>query len=174
MGGAIGLEVGRFITIKVLYSRVRMSAGAKIPHYNTKKTKRGLNVQEFSKRIKERHNGGHFGLGEVCTGIASEGGEVVEEFRKFCYENKPLYQGNIVNEMADVLHYIVLGCEYFGIELEDLAQVNDMKMDAIDAGERDTFDLLLSDWDYQLETLEDRLGSVKSTINKLERHDKVN
>ena len=99
-------------------------------------------LKEFSKRIKERHNGGHFGLGEVCTGIASEGGEVVEEWRKYCYENKPLYQGNIVNEMADVLHYIALGCEYFGINIEDLAQVNNMKMNAIDAGVRDTFCLL--------------------------------
>ena len=131
-------------------------------------------MREFAKRIKERHNGGHFGLGEVCTGIASEGGEVVEEWRKYCYENKPLYQGYIVNEMADVLHYIVLGCEYFGIDIEDLAQVNDIKMDAIDAGVRDTFDLLLCDWDYQLETLEDRLRSIKNSLNKLERHVEVN
>lgn len=131
-------------------------------------------MREFSKRIKERHNGGHFGLGEVCTGIASEGGEVVEEWRKYCYENKPLYQGNIVNEMADVLHYIVLGCEYFGIDIEDLAKVNNMKMDAIDAGKRDTFDLLLSDWDYQSEELGNRLGSIRNAINKLERHVEVN
>ena len=131
-------------------------------------------MREFSKRIKERHNGGHFGLGEVCTGIASEGGEVVEEWRKYCYENKPLYQGNIVNEMADVLHYIALGCEYFGIDIEDLAQVNDMKMDAIDAGKRDTFDLLLRDWDYQTEELGNRLGSIISAINNLESHVEVN
>lgn len=131
-------------------------------------------MREFSKRIKERHNGGHFGLGEVCTGIASEGGEVVEEWRKYCYENKPLYQGNIVNEMADVLHYIVLGCEYFGIDIEDLAKVNNTKMDAIDAGERDTFDLLLRDWDYQTEELGNRLGSIRNAINKLERHVEVN
>lgn len=131
-------------------------------------------MREFSKRIKERHNGGHFGLGEVCTGIVSEGGEVVEEWRKYCYENKPLYQGNIVNEMADVLHYIVLGCEYFGIDIEDLAQVNNMKMDAIDAGERDTFDLLLRDWDYQTEELGNRLRSIISAINKLESHVEVN
>lgn len=131
-------------------------------------------MREFSKRIKERHNGGNFGLGEVCTGIASEGGEVVEEWRKYCYENKPLYQGNIVNEMADVLHYIALGCEYFGIDIEDLAQVNNMKMDAIDAGKRDTFDLLLSDWDYQSEELGNRLGSIISAINKLESHVEVN
>lgn len=131
-------------------------------------------MREFAKRIKERHNGGHFGLGEVCTGIASEGGEVVEEWRKYCYENKPLYQGNIVNEMADVLHYIALGCEYFGIDIEDLAQVNNMKMDAIDAGKRDTFDLLLRDWDYQSEELGIRLGSIRNAINKLERHVEVN
>lgn len=131
-------------------------------------------MREFSKRIKERHNGGHFGLGEVCTGIASEGGEVVEEWRKYCYENKPLYQGNIVNEMADVLHYIVLGCEYLGIDIEDLAKVNNTKMDAIDAGERDTFDLLLRDWDYQTEELGNRLGSIRNAINKLERHVEVN
>lgn len=131
-------------------------------------------MREFSKRIKERHNGGHFGLGEVCTGIASEGGEVVEEWRKYCYENKPLYQGNIVNEMADVLHYIVLGCEYFGIDIENLAKVNNTKMDAIDAGERDTFDLLLRDWDYQTEELGNRLGSIINAINKLERHVEVN
>ena len=118
-------------------------------------------MREFAKRIKERHNGGHFGLGEVCTGVASEGGEVVEEWRKYCYENKPLYQGNIVNEMADVLHYIALGCEYFGIDIEDLAQVNNMKMDAIDAGERDTFDLLLRDWDYQTEELGNRHRSCQ-------------
>lgn len=131
-------------------------------------------MREFSKRIKERHNGGHFGLGEVCTGIASEGGEVVEEWRKYCYENKPLYQGNIVNEMADVLHYIVLGCEYFGIDIEDLAKVNNTKMDAIDAGERDTFDLLLRDWDYQTEELGNRLGSIRNALNKLESHVEVN
>ena len=157
--------------ISLLYSRARMSAGVRKSHCNAKKTKRGWNVREFlkefSKRIKERHNGGHFGLGEVCTGIASEGGEVVEEWRKYCYENKPLYQGNIVNEMADVLHYIALGCEYFGINIEDLAQVNNMKMNAIDAGVRDTFDLLLCDWDYQSEELEDRLKSVENSLNKL-------
>lgn len=127
-------------------------------------------MQEFAKRINERHNGGKFSLGEVCTGIASEGGEVVEEWRKYVYEDKPLYQGNIVNEMADVLHYLVLGCMFFGIEIKDLMSVNDAKMDAIDAGERDTFDLLLSDWDYQSEELEDRLRSVKNALNKLERH----
>lgn len=130
-------------------------------------------MREFAKRIKERHSGGNFSLGEVCTGIASEGGEVVEEWRKYKYEDKPLRQGNIVNEMADVLHYLILGCVFFGIELEDLAKVNEMKMDAIDAGERNTFDLLLSDWDYQLEELEDRLESVRNALNKLERYAEV-
>lgn len=124
-------------------------------------------MQEFAKRVKKRHNGGYFGLGDVCTGIASEGGEVVEEWRKYCYEDKPLYQGNVINEMADVLHYIVLGCEYFGIDIEDLAKVNNMKMDAIDEGERRTFDLLLRDWDYQTEELENRLESIRSALNRL-------
>ena len=130
-------------------------------------------MREIARRIKERHGGGNFSLGEVCTGIASEGGEVVEEWRKYKYEDKPLRQGNIINEMADVLHYLILGCVFFGVELEDLAKVNEMKMDAIDAGERNTFDLLLSDWDYQLEELGDRLESVKNTLNALERYAEV-
>lgn len=130
-------------------------------------------MREIAKRIDKRHGGGNFSLGEVCTGIASEGGEVVEEWRKYIYEDKPLRQGNIINEMADVLHYLILGCVFFGIEIDDLARVNEMKMDAIDEGERDTFDLLLSDWDYQLEMLEDRLESVKTALNKLERHAEV-
>lgn len=134
----------------------------------------GDKMEKMYERIKERHGGMPVCLGEVCTGIASEGGEVVEEWRKYNYESKPLYNGNIVNEMADVLHYLVLGCIYYGIDLEDLASVNNAKMDAIDAGERVLFDDFIEDWEPEQETINQRLERWGRVMNMLQERRGVN
>lgn len=140
-----------------------------------KKTRKlGDKMEKMYERIKERHGGMPVCLGEVCTGIASEGGEVVEEWRKYNYESKPLYNGNIVNEMADVLHYLVLGCIYYGIDLEDLASVNNAKMDAIDAGERILFDDFIEDWEPEQETINQRLERWGRVMNMLQERRGVN
>ena len=124
-------------------------------------------MNQIYKRVKDRRGGLPVSLGEVCTGIASEGGEVVEEWRKHCYENKPLYNGNIINEMADVLHYLVLGCDYYNIDLNDLVSVNMAKMDAIDAGERKVFDSFFEDWEPEIETIEHKLEQWDSILKAL-------
>lgn len=140
-----------------------------------KKTRKlGDKMEKMYERIKERHGGMPVCLGEVCTGIASEGGEVVEEWRKYNYESKPLYNGNIVNEMADVLHYLVLGCVYYGFDLEDLASVNNAKMDAIDAGERVLFDDFIEDWEPAEETINQRLERWAGIVKILQERRGVN
>lgn len=140
-----------------------------------KKTRKlGDKMEKMYERIKERHGGMPVCLGEVCTGIASEGGEVVEEWRKYNYESKPLYNGNIVNEMADVLHYLVLGCVYYGFDIEDLASVNNAKMDAIDAGERVLFDDFIEDWEPTEETINQRLERWAGVMNVLQERRGVN
>ena len=131
-------------------------------------------MEKMYERIKKRHGGMPVCLGEVCTGIASEGGEVVEEWRKYNYESKPLYNGNIVNEMADVLHYLMLGCVYYGFDLEDLASVNNAKMDAIDAGERVLFDDFIKDWEPAEETINQRLERWAGVMKILQERRDVN
>lgn len=134
----------------------------------------GDKMEKMYERIKERHGGMPVCLGEVCTGIASEGGEVVEEWRKYNYESKPLYNGNIVNEMADVLHYLVLGCVYYGFDIEDLASVNNAKMDAIDAGERVLFDDFIKDWEPAEETINQSLERWEGVMKILQERRDVN
>lgn len=140
-----------------------------------KKTRKlGDKMEKMYERIKERHGGMPVCLGEVCTGIASEGGEVVEEWRKYNYESKPLYNGNIVNEMADVLHYLILGCVYYGFDLEDLAKVNAAKMDAIEEGERVLFDDFIEDWEPEQETINQRLERWEKVARKLRERRECN
>lgn len=120
-------------------------------------------LDELYGRINERHIMDSMTIGEAALGLASEAGEVAQLIRKDRYEGKSLNEGEMLMELSDVLHYLVLACSCYGITLDDLARVNTAKMAAKDDGQLDGFDAAMHhfsalDFDAEFALIAQALG----------------
>lgn len=105
---------------------------------------------DIYRMIDKRHGGAT--LRDVALGLTSESGECAQLVRKEMEEVK-IKPGEMVMELSDVWHYLVLGCAYYGITLEDLEAVNLGKMDALDAEMRTVFEDNMMLWNGDPDTL---------------------
>ncbi len=102
--------------------------------------------KEFYEKINLRHDMNGQIIVEVALGLASESGEVAQLVRKREFERISLPVGAMLMELSDVLHYLTLASSYYGLTLDELAEVNEKKMYARDIGMGSTFDALM--WHY--------------------------
>lgn len=114
--------------------------------------------------IDKRHGGAT--LKDVALGLASESGECAQLVRKEMEEVK-IKPGEMVMELSDVWHYLVLGCACFGITLEDLMMVNKAKMRALDVEMRNVFEQNLMRWNGSPDTLEDVVSAAEADVEML-------
>lgn len=114
--------------------------------------------------IDKRHGGAT--LKDVVLGLASESGECAQLVRKEM-EDIALKPGEMIMELSDVWHYLVLGCAYYGITLEDLMMVNQAKMRALDVEMRHVFEQNLMRWDASPDTLEDVVRAAEADVEML-------
>lgn len=114
--------------------------------------------------IDKRHGGAT--LKDVVLGLASESGECAQLVRKEM-EDIALKPGEMIMELSDVWHYLVLGCACFGITLEDLMMVNKAKMRALDVDMRHVFEHNLMRWDGSPDRLEDVVRAAEADVEML-------
>lgn len=114
--------------------------------------------------IDKRHGGAT--LKDVALGLASEAGECAQLVRKE-REDVRIRPGEMVMELSDVWHYLVLGCAYYGITLEDLMMVNQAKMRALDVDMRNVFEENLMRWNGSTDTLEDVVRAAEADVEML-------
>jgi NTP pyrophosphatase (non-canonical NTP hydrolase) len=66
----------------------------------------------------------------AAMGIAGEGGEVLEHYKKWLFHKKERDFNKIALEIGDVLWYVFLWCEATGIPFTDLLSMNVEKLNA--------------------------------------------
>jgi NTP pyrophosphatase (non-canonical NTP hydrolase) len=64
----------------------------------------------------------------VAMGLAGEGGEVCDYLKKVLLHGKPLDRETLVEELGDVLWYIQLGCNVFGLTVDEIIEYNIEKL----------------------------------------------
>lgn len=116
------------------------------------------------KMIEKKHGGAM--LIDVVLGLTSESGECAQLVRK-SGEGARFLPGEMVMELSDVWHYLVLGCACFGITMEDLMMVNQAKMRALDVGMRHVFEENLMRWDGSPDTLENVVRAAEADVEML-------
>jgi NTP pyrophosphatase (non-canonical NTP hydrolase) len=63
-----------------------------------------------------------------ALGLCGEAGEVAELVKKEVYHGRPALAGDVAKEMGDVLWYLVRLARSYGWTLEELLEINAMKL----------------------------------------------
>lgn len=91
-----------------------------------------MTVNEYEKlamRTGQTDRRGSEKLLNACLGLAGESGEVCDIVKKYMYQCHNVDVDDLVNELGDVLWYIVLACDTIGISLEDVMKKNIEKLE---------------------------------------------
>lgn len=106
--------------------------------------------RKFEELMIQHHDPNHYGMVpiEAAMGIASEAGEYLQLVRKWRYEEEVYNEGDALNELGDVLHYVVLACYQHGITLEDLMHINYLKMRAKNEELGEAFDRMMEQYHF--------------------------
>ena len=118
-------------------------------------------------RIKKRHPWGKYAIVEASMGLNREAGEVEDLVAKSLFEEQPIVPGALMVELSDVWHYLVMACAVYGITLEQLGEINRVKLMARDAGIERRFDELIEkidpemDVDQQINDIEDQMEMMR-------------
>lgn len=65
----------------------------------------------------------------AAIGMSTEAAEILDAFKKQLYgKNRPLSPMNMREEAGDMLFYLILFCDAFGLTLHDLVQDNLIKL----------------------------------------------
>lgn len=121
-------------------------------------------METLYERITERHVMDGETIKEAALGLASEAGEVVQLVRKNVYDGQKLSEGEMLVELSDVLHYLVLACACYGITLEQLADVNGTKLKARDKGCGHLFDALMYGFSGVYGNFDEELAEINAAI----------
>lgn len=123
-------------------------------------------MENVYKWIMSRHP--QADLVELGLGLGSEAGEVEQLARNAKFDGKAVRDGDVILELSDVWHYLMLGCAVYGVTLEDLEAVNRRKMQARDAGYGRRYEDAIRGWcreDGNLSSLAEMAGmEVESLI----------
>ena len=74
---------------------------------------------------------------ENTLGLIGESGEIAEKIKKLLRDNTKVEAQDIIKELGDVAFYLTALANYFGSSLEEVLQVNMIKLD--DRQERGVF-----------------------------------
>lgn len=64
----------------------------------------------------------------AAMGLATEGGEILDAFKKTVFYGKPLDVTNLIEEAGDVLWYVAILAEALGTTVEEIARRNNAKL----------------------------------------------
>ena len=66
---------------------------------------------------------------ENTLGLIGESGEIAEKIKKLLRDNTKVEDQDIIKELGDVAFYLTALANYFGSSLEEVLQVNMIKLD---------------------------------------------
>lgn len=66
---------------------------------------------------------------ENTLGLIGESGEIAEKIKKLLRDNTKVESQDIIKELGDVAFYLTALANYFGSSLEEVLQVNMIKLD---------------------------------------------
>lgn len=101
---------------------------------------------------------------EATFGLLSEVGEVVQLVRKDKWDDHALNEGEMLMELGDVLHYLLLFCSLIGVDLETVARCNLLKLDALDKGERRMFERMMLEAGEEGAVLDDAMNDIEAAL----------
>lgn len=67
-------------------------------------------------------------LWHMATGVAGEGGELLDAFKKHCVYNKPLDRENVIEELGDLEFFMQAIRDQLGVTREETLFDNKMKL----------------------------------------------
>lgn len=126
-----------------------------------------MRLDKYTEIVSGRHP--QKGLLEAALGLASESGEVAQIMRKSRYETQGINHGELALELGDVMHYLALACDCLEISMEELAELNAVKMQARDKGERRAFEALVALWRWPDESMDQLIGEAKALLEEAGR-----
>lgn len=126
-----------------------------------------MDLNKYMKIVRGRHK--IVSLVEPALGLASEAGEVAQIIRKQEYERQGIKPGILALELGDVLHYMAQMCDHLGISLEELAELNAVKMKALDKGERRSFEAMIALWDWSTEPMQQLTAEAEAMLEEVAR-----
>ena len=89
------------------------------------------NDGKATRRLWEFIDGGHIDIGGVlngCLGLAGESGEFLDMMKKWVFHEKLLDEDHAMKELGDVMWYIAMICHSMGWNLDDIMQMNVVKL----------------------------------------------
>lgn len=126
-----------------------------------------MELNKYMQIVRGRH--AVVSLVEVALGLTSEAGEVAQLIRKHEYETQGVKPGSLALELGDVLHYLAQACDYLEISLEELAELNAVKMRALDKGERRNFESLVALWKWPGESIQQLTAEAEAMLEEVAR-----
>lgn len=126
-----------------------------------------MDLNKYMQMVRDRH--AVASLVEAALGLTSEAGEVAQFIRKHEYESHGIKPGSLALELGDVLHYLAQACDYLDISLEELAELNAVKMKALDKGERRNFEAMVALWRWPGEPMHQLIAEVDAMLEEVAR-----
>ena len=88
------------------------------------------NTNEYSQWVEGKiMTEGDTRLIENTLGLIGESGEIAEKIKKLLRDNTKVEDQDIIKELGDVAFYLTALANYFGSSLEEVLQVNMIKLD---------------------------------------------
>ena len=110
--------------------------------------------QKLALRTAHRQDRREDDLLHGAAGVVTEGGELMDIFKRHRFYGKPLDWVHVKEEAGDVLWYLALVCEAAGVSLEDTARANIEKLRVRYPDKFDAQAALKRDLDAERKTLE--------------------
>ena len=90
----------------------------------------------------------------AALGIGSEAGEILDALKKQHAYNKPIDKVNMIEEVGDVMWYVMLMCRALNVDLETVCRTNIEKLKARYPNQWNQEDALNRDLDKERKILE--------------------
>ena len=91
-------------------------------------------MQEYDMKFSIDHNDNECvdigGIFNACLGLSGEVGEFNDMIKKWVFHEKDLDMEHAKKEAGDILWYVVMLCESFGWNMEEIMQMNVDKLKA--------------------------------------------
>ena len=92
-----------------------------------------MNEQDYLAEVLRTYAGSNDPLDKLtlsALGLTGEAGEVADTIKKVLYQGHELDRAHLVQELGDVLWYVMLACNAVGCTLENVMQGNVAKLHA--------------------------------------------
>lgn len=126
------------------------------------RAQKGFDKMDIYERIKSRHAWNEGTILDAALGLGRETGEVEQLVSKWLFDGQSLVPGDMLMELSDVAHYLVLACIYFGVTLDELLEINTIKMVALDSGQRRTFEAMM--YHLDVDHFKDEIRKVRAEM----------